>query len=389
MTARSRIIGEPLPQGGYATRKIGSNPPTEETQYPLGLVSRDRCDDIIGNPNNDNPLLIDKYKMDLRLMNGQEIGPGDSYKIYTSWIPTYFLTPSSRAQHASITGLPSAASDAIRLRAMTNPGRAEVSLPVFIGEARDLPHMIKSAGDSLLKRRKYWFRNSAGQYLSWEFGWKPLMNDLRKIVTFQSSVDSRVKELERLYSKGGLKRRMKLGHWGAVEQLNNRFIESSLGTVIQARETRFTQVERWGTIRWKPTTLPKSIDRPELQRQAIKAVFGLSLQAEDVWNLVPWTWLIDWFTNAGDFLEAHGNRIPALPGPANIMTKSESVIRWDRTTAPNWVKWERSSMDYVTKERYVGSGSLSATLPFLSGRQMSILSALAVTRAKGSSRYRG
>lgn len=380
--ARLRIVGDPYPQGGTAYRQINGNPTVAQTQTLLGLMNRDECTDELGR-DSDHACNIRHEKRNIHLMNGKNEQSPTTWAEYSSWVPTYLSGLS--LTHESIIGIPSAAADATKLLARTNPGRAEVSLPVFIGELRDLPHMVKSAGDFLLKRRKNWFRSSAGQYLSWQFGWKPLMNDLRSIVTFQASVDARVKELERLYSKGGLKRRMKLGTWGQAST-SSVTMDSVLGTLVNARQSRFTQVERWGTVRWKPTVLPPSNSSDEMRRQAVKAVFGLSIQAVDVWNLMPWSWLVDWCTNMGDFLEAHANRIPAAPGPVNIMTKRETSYVWTRTN-PNWVDWPYSSADLVEKQRYVGSGVMSATLGFLSPRQMSILGALAVTRAKGSHRY--
>lgn len=32
-------------------------------------------------------------------------------------------------------------------------------------------------------------------------------------------------------------------------------------------------------------------------------LFGLSLTPDLLWNLAPWSWAVDWFTNTGDVLE--------------------------------------------------------------------------------------
>lgn len=31
-----------------------------------------------------------------------------------------------------------------------------------------------------------------------------------------------------------------------------------------------------------------------------KKLLGISLTPDTVWNLAPWTWAVDWFSNAGD-----------------------------------------------------------------------------------------
>jgi hypothetical protein len=33
-----------------------------------------------------------------------------------------------------------------------------------------------------------------------------------------------------------------------------------------------------------------------------KKTLGLSLTPDTVWNLAPWSWAVDWFTNAGDVI---------------------------------------------------------------------------------------
>jgi hypothetical protein len=33
-----------------------------------------------------------------------------------------------------------------------------------------------------------------------------------------------------------------------------------------------------------------------------KKIFGLQLTPETIWNLAPWSWAVDWFTNVGDVI---------------------------------------------------------------------------------------
>lgn len=284
--------------------------------------------------------------------------------------------------------LPSAGASTTKLLATTNPGRAEVSLPVFIAEMRDLPHAIKSIktiGDLLKKGKPPRIRDSAGQILSWEFGWRPLLDDLRKITQLSDHVAERSKEIERLYSKGGLKRRLKLITDSAHEEVSNLPIESRLGTVIRVREERHTFVTRWGTVRWLPTSLPPKSSN-DVRRLAMKAVWGLSLQAEDVWNILPWTWLIDWSSNVGEYLGAHSNRVPAKATGVNIMTQTLTNINWTRLST-NWAKGGEGVATFETKERVQSASTIDAHLPFLNSRRLSILGSLAITRFRGSWRF--
>jgi len=51
--------------------------------------------------------------------------------------------------------------------------------------------------------------------------------------------------------------------------------------------------------------LPSGYDsRDGMARKALfaKQVLGVRLTPETLWNLAPWSWAVDWFTNAGDVL---------------------------------------------------------------------------------------
>ncbi len=371
--------------GGTAKRLLAGNLLDLSNDDPLykALLHKDYCEDVVGRFGLDNPLKIDHFSNLVSPLNGRLDTSPTAWRAYGSWqIPGQPVRG-----HVSVPNLPTIGASATELLAKTNPGRAEVSLPVFIAEMRDLPHAVKSIkhiGDQLLKKKVPKTRDVAGQLLSWEFGWRPLLSDLRKITQFGDHVAKRTKEVERLYSKGGLKRRLTLFE-GSATETKNLTPESRLGTLVTVQEERTTSVIRWGTTRWKPTSLPPKGPHG-YERQAIQAVFGLSLQAEDVWNIVPWTWLVDWTTNVGDYLAAHANRIPCKPTLPNIMTRRTTNIGWKRTNS-NWIRGGEGVASFDTLERAQSFGTVEAYLPFLSSRQLSILGSLAITRFRGSWRF--
>lgn len=314
-------------------------------------------------------------------LNGERLdGPGFTRR-FTNWHP-----PDQRVlpAHLVVAGVPSVGVSATTALARTNPGRAVVSLPVFVGELRDLPHAIKSAGDFIRSRRGRGLKGISGQYLGYQFGWKPLFDDLRKMLQFQDHVDKRSRELARLYAKGGLKRRVELGTWSSHAETNVT-LDSTMGSseFVTARKSTDTSVRRWATVRWRPTKTHQVITDLLLRRLARKAVFGISIQAEDAWNLMPWTWLADWFSNCGDFLEAYNNRIPAACSVVNVMTHTKTQSVYRRTDSTSWVKGGDSRSEVETKNRSLSFGTIEADFQFLSGRQLSILGALAITRTKG------
>lgn len=194
-------------------------------------------------------------------------------------------------------------------------------------------------------------------------------------------MDKRARELARLYDRGGLKRRIEIGQYSAHSESNST-IESTLGSLITTRMSTDTTVRRWATVRWRPTKVPTVITDLVLRKLARKAVFGLSIQAEDAWNLMPWTWLSDWFLNIGDFLEAYNNRIPAQASLVNVMTETKTLRTWRRTDSNLWARGGNSSSERVTRRRDLSFGGIGADFQFLTGRQLSILGALAITRTR-------
>lgn len=45
------------------------------------------------------------------------------------------------------------------------------------------------------------------------------------------------------------------------------------------------------------------LDRPRLRRELLLSRLGVYPTPTDLYNLIPWTWLIDWFTGVGDYVK--------------------------------------------------------------------------------------
>lgn len=377
------------PRGpGWKERKITTNPPVRTDSLndsASSMLTRETSIDTVGEPNEDHPLTIEFFDNSRFLfLDGVNNGSGGSYQKFVNWQPTAAIASVS---HLS-TSIPSVGARATTLQARTNPSREEVSIPNFIHELKDLPGMYKDI--MAFKTRLKTFRSlrggartSSNYLLSTQMGWIPLISDLRKLAQFQNLVDKRVQELNRLYSSKGLKRRQKL-YSEIVSSQEDIFADTSLGINIRVRKYTTTVTESWGTIRWRPTSVPKDFKRQDLGRVARRLVLGLhhnGIDAVQAWNAIPWTWLADWFGNVGEYLEAHRNVIPAQPdAPCNIMRRDVTYEAWERLDGFNTIIGASGIRKLTTKRRSLSSGSLSVSLPFISKRQWSILGALAIQR---------
>lgn len=371
MTARHRVQSLNDNAGGTAQRWFNCGSVFSTTQTNTGVFRYSAtCDDITGSSGADHALVIEKFNFDRIPMTGTQMDslhPGCKLREYVNYYPSgCWINPG----HLPTT-LESTVSCSTRLLARTNPNRYDVALPVFIYELKDLPEMLRLAGNSILKK-------GAGQYLSWEFGWKPLIADLKRMLDFTGRVNKRITELHKLHSRGGLRRSMSLSQ-DTQESASTSTIESNLGVVISGRTTKFTKAERWGSVRWLPTALPPK-DESEYRRLALRAVYGLELSASNLWEAIPWSWLVDWFTDVGDFLVQYNNMIPVIPSTPCIMTRIETKVTIEPTNLPSWLTGGSLIGTRSSKKRELVGAGLTAALPFLTERQLSILGALFITK---------
>jgi hypothetical protein len=297
-------------------------------------------------------------------------------------------------------GIPSGKQMAARLLAGTNPTRPVIRLPVSLFELRDLPMLYHQALTFLTAGRrgdrqgKYWRRLSptqrlASANLATQFGFLPMIRDVKSLFDFTDSVNKRNKELDRLYSSNGLKRRMTL-HRGESNHSKTWTSDPSRSRTTKGKGT----IHTWGTVRWKPNTRPSSPGRPS-DKEVKRMLLGLTAGdiPANLWNALPWSWLVDWFTNAGDILQANQGRL--VCHPTGLCVMNYRTITWTSepftivTTSGTRTETVTISPGYTfheSKLRALPSATLSASIPFLGTGSLSILGSLAVSRGKFSSR---
>jgi hypothetical protein len=203
---------------------------------------------------------------------------------------------------------------AIARCAPTNPTS---DLSTFLGEllSEGLPKLtgsLLSKWGSMSNRAR---RKSIGEeYLNYEFGWKPMVNDVRSLANAILRADSVIKQYER--DSGRLVRRRyefptiytekTTVFDGQTPWLNpdNQVLhtDSVVTGKVYRRETQ--AIRRWFSGAFTYYLPSAYTDSDSIARKVIlaKRTLGLSLTPGNIWNLMPWSWAIDWFSNAGDVL---------------------------------------------------------------------------------------
>lgn len=280
-----------------------------------------------------------------------------------------------------------------RILARSNPSKPAVDLPVFVGELGDLPKLVELAGKSILryenlaalsrkiKRREFGELVASGN-LNYQLGWAPLISDLQKLRNFSEHVAAKQRVIEKLAAGEGLRRRVNLDSWTLQGgPFANQSVESAYVTV-SGSFTDYHEGEVWATTRWIPdrTQLPSFSD-PTL---AWRAAFGVGLSATPsvIWELVPFSFVVDYFSDVGDFLAARRNTVPAVFAGGSVMKRRYTRRVWKPMPGYEYA-WDGGEqiVDIRLRRPITATVLPTASLDFLSLKQLSILGSLTVLQA--------
>jgi hypothetical protein len=192
------------------------------------------------------------------------------------------------------------------------PTNSVADVSTFLGELlKDgLPSII---GYQLWKDRADAAKAAGSEYLNAQFGWLPIISDIQKFGKAVSHADTVLAQYER--DSGRVVRRrynfpakkdssvLNLGprspntlgvYDGNFFNLNRPF-----GDVIRVREKTQRQ---WfsGAFTYYLPTGNSAREKMAYHASLADKLFGISLTPETLWNLSPWSWAIDWFSNTGD-----------------------------------------------------------------------------------------
>lgn len=298
-----------------------------------------------------------------------------------SFVPDYLADPSI--------GEDSPAAWAAEAYRRMRPDRPSMDLAQAIGELKDLPMMLKTRFTKHL-------RDIGNYYLALKFGWEPLLRDIVKLYHLQQEVEKRIKQLLRDNGKP-VRRRIKL--FSDVIETSKQVTTSYsvwypvLNTYYYRRQPYSTICstytdEVWASAQfryWLPSG-PRDLKwRSSLKRE----LMGTTPSPSTIYNLVPWSWLVDWFTNAGDVIDNLTVSV-AERCAADYFYMMRTVSRTQNRQAHLHVRDEtgkpveftgHSESKRFAKHRLKGDPfGLATNQNTLTGMQWSILGALGLSR---------
>jgi hypothetical protein len=270
--------------------------------------------------------------------------------------------------------------------------RCEPTNPIFdaatfIGELRDggIPKAPGLQAIASLRERTAVAKAAGSEYLNVEFGWKPLVSDLRNL----SRAVHESHQIMSSYRKGSgkkIRRAFSFPPENSTRQYKGAMlpIPSQVNAFLTGYETSHKTSSVWfsGAFRyWLPTSDSQMNKFEDFKQKAAK-LYGARLTPETVWNLTPWSWAADWFTSTGDVL----HNISALGHDGLVMqygyimaqTEHERVrVGTDGVgTTVSHIK-----RDVIKQRRAATPYGFGANLSSLSGKQVAVLAALGLSRS--------
>lgn len=262
----------------------------------------------------------------------------------------------------------------LQLLAETNPFRADFSVPLAIWELLDLAALFKFIGSTFAGF-------AAGAYLNFRFGWLQFVQDLKTLTNIVDTVLSRVREFESLSRKGGLRRNIRL-YGKSLSEETQVVIHSSLGCYINGINRGRYKVTYRGSVRWCPTKdFRPYLAKLDKTRLALSSVFDLrgELSPATFWNMIPFSWLVDYFVGIGDLLEASEGIGLVAPYDVCIMRYyrgSESVQ--PTTNMPKvYVNKGKFTTSLYSRDVWVPPSVPPSKLQFLTATKVTTLAAIA------------
>lgn len=185
-----------------------------------------------------------------------------------------------------------------------------LNLAQFIAELTDVKHLL-----TLFRKWNGFSSKIAETHLSWNFGVKPFISDVKMMYKLLADHQERIQDF--LNRRGSVQKR----YYFEREPL----VEDDSGW-ISASSTTWYRNRRLESMKYN-ATMTYTYDCPELDTlsnkiKAYQDMLGLRLTPSLVWELVPFSFAVDWFFRVGDFLKAQEGT--ALPITVEVLDYSIS-----------------------------------------------------------------
>lgn len=172
------------------------------------------------------------------------------------------------------------------------------------------PHLLRSYSRTLGRNNGFEYVDSknlgemaSAAYLTFKFGWE---STVRGILQFVPSPARVARDVNRLIDRIGRNDSFRTSKtWfekdasAPLSSVRLLRYESSGDSTIRKNGHRKVELRVVANFHLH---FPR-LDRPRLRRELLLSRLGVYPTPTDLYNLIPWSWLIDWFTGVGDYVK--------------------------------------------------------------------------------------
>lgn len=200
--------------------------------------------------------------------------------------------------------------------AKCKPTNATADMSTFLGEflREGVPKLI-GARFWQDKTRETLDKKASQEFLNWQYGWAPIAREIGDTAAAIWNAEQTLRQFRR--DSGRLVRRS--WEFPPTESISTAVVADPASAYLpgisagphfdstkRGQVIRVSRVyrRRWfsGAFTYYVPQDGNALDRMNACSLEARKALGLSLTPDVVWNLAPWSWAIDWFTNAGDVL---------------------------------------------------------------------------------------
>lgn len=269
----------------------------------------------------------------------------------------------------------------------TSPNDPSVSLAQTLGELREgLPSLL---GTNLRKG----VRGTGGEYLNFKFGVQPLASDIRAYQEAGAKADKILRQWRR-DSGRQIRRRYSFPSETGIEVIEDKSSVNPHGTsmhanLVQPGHRKIVRKYR-RAVSFSGTfvySAPQYATNLANRMAEFNRIYGLEVSPATFWELMPWSWFVDWHSNIGDVVDNltmfSRDNLVLVYGYVMCHTTVTDVHVWrgNLRVGNSWVPHElKSIVKYDVKQRLaaqpfgVGFSGLDYTLS-----QLAILAALGIS----------
>lgn len=291
---------------------------------------------------------------------------------------------------------------------------------VFLYELRDLPGQLRTSARFFNGKWNDWLSNPhtgnlrhirtmgrlmpkevSDHWLNYQFGWAPFIKDLMNI---KDTIEGYNSKAQALTSDNGkwvkgrvtvkddsgsvLVKRINSGNYlpGYPVTIPYKYLNGDITYEIwDDFRTRIYATGEFAYYRPEFDAGRADFDSAYMAIHRLLSIYGVRVTPAHLWAITPWSWLVDWFTGFGNYLNyLQDIWLDSLVGRNCYIMRNYHVIRSFRIAVPfkSGVKNFIFTREIVCKQRDPFSSPYGPSLSWsdLSARQLSILGALGITR---------